>query len=91
MDDCPVCCTSLEWWPTSTTNCGHKFHKECLTKWRTIKSTCPMCRHAPVTVKTTTCSRATCQIPALTGRGMCLDHMVQKHFNFIPCEPISVE
>lgn len=89
MDDCPVCCQALEWWPTSTTNCSHKFHKECLTKWRAIKSSCPMCRHAPIAVTTTTCSHATCQLPALTGREMCIDHMVQRHFNFVPCEPMT--
>jgi hypothetical protein len=54
-----------------------------------MKSSCPMCRHTPVAVKTTTCSRATCQMPAMTGRGMCIDHMVQNHFNFIPCGPIG--
>jgi len=31
----------------------------------------------------------TSQLPALTGREMCIDHMVQSHFNFIPCEPIG--
>jgi hypothetical protein len=88
MDDCPVCCQALEWWPTSTTTCNHKFHEDCLTKWRSMsKTSCPVCRHTPVAVKTTTCSRATCQLPALTGRGMCIDHMTQKHFNFIPCGP----
>ena len=91
--DCPVCCEALEWWPTSMTTCNHKFHQKCLVKWigKQKWPSCPMCRHTPVAVKTTTCSRATCQLPALTGREMCMDHMVQKHFNFIPCGPIGVE
>jgi len=85
MEECPVCYQALEWWPTSTTACNHKFHKKCLTKWRAVKSSCPMCRHGPIVVTTTTCSRATCQLPAMTGRGMCIDHMVQKHFNIVAC------
>ena len=92
MDDCPVCCQALEWWPTATTTCNHKFHKECLTKWSAMKKTsCPMCRHSPVAIKTTTCSRATCQNPSMTGRGMCIDHMVQRHFNFIPCGTMGTD
>ena len=92
MDDCPVCCQALEWWPTATTTCNHKFHKECLTKWSAMKKTsCPMCRHSPVAVKSTTCSRATCQAPALTGRGMCITHATQSHYNIVICEPLYVE
>ena len=89
-EDCPVCCEALEWWPTSMTTCNHKFHQKCLVKWKEMKRhTCPLCRYSPVTIKTTTCSRATCQNTAMTGRGMCIDHMVQSHFNFIPCGSIQ--
>jgi len=97
MEDCPVCFQALEWWPTATTSCGHKFHNECLAKWCKVKSvlpgwcgmeaSCPLCRRKPIVIATTTCSRVACQMPALTRNGTCINHIVQSHFKYIPCGP----
>ena len=29
---------------TPKLDCGHQFHQHCLTKWKSTRSTCPMCR-----------------------------------------------
>jgi hypothetical protein len=43
-DDCPVCFQALEWWPTATTACNHKFHKECMLDWTKRQDFCPIDR-----------------------------------------------
>lgn len=43
-DDCIICFYPMDIKPTTKTNCGHKFHTECLEKWKSKKNTCPICR-----------------------------------------------
>jgi len=40
--DCTICLESGGAGPWVTTQCGHVFHVECITKWRA--GTCPLCR-----------------------------------------------
>ena len=46
MEDCSICCDSLN---TSTgfctLSCSHSFHIHCLTRWSTQTASCPLCRH----------------------------------------------
>jgi len=47
-----VCCICLEEKPTDLViSCGHKFHKECLTKWSKINYHCPLCKSPVITFK----------------------------------------
>lgn len=41
---CVICYEDVELKNVETTECGHKFCKKCLTKWKKTKNTCPMCR-----------------------------------------------
>lgn len=45
-DECSICQSVMH--EFIRTDCGHKFHKECLKKWlfasRRCKTDCPMCR-----------------------------------------------
>lgn len=46
-DDCPICYTAMEdeCKITTTNQCNHSFHSECLSDWmETGAITCPMCR-----------------------------------------------
>ncbi len=40
--ECPICLEVIQTQDMEITNCGHKFHKECLAKVTTNK--CPTCR-----------------------------------------------
>ncbi len=40
--ECPICLEVIQTEDMEITNCGHKFHKECLAKVTTNK--CPTCR-----------------------------------------------
>jgi hypothetical protein len=42
VHDCTICLESGGAGPWVTTQCGHVFHVECITKWRA--GTCPLCR-----------------------------------------------
>lgn len=45
-DDCPVCYEKMNHNNSYETPCGHRFHMNCLIKWRDeCQTTCPMCRH----------------------------------------------
>ena len=44
MSDCPICLDCLENKPIATTNCGHRFHTECLCMAVRVNVHCPMCR-----------------------------------------------
>ena len=45
--ECPVCMVAFDENPrnTVTTECGHKFHYNCLFNWNKDNSNCPLCRH----------------------------------------------
>ena len=42
----PECCICMEQivCEEETTNCGHKFHTDCIHKWCETNNNCPMCR-----------------------------------------------
>lgn len=43
--ECPICYESMAKENIQRLNCGHKFHKRCIKKWkRTSTAKCPMCR-----------------------------------------------
>jgi len=45
-DDCPICYEKMNHNNSYETQCGHRFHMNCLIKWRDeCQTTCPMCRH----------------------------------------------
>ena len=53
-EDCAICMDKLEEKDYiklkaskdgKTYGCGHKFHKECITKWLNTAHMCPLCRH----------------------------------------------
>jgi len=46
-EDCPICLEGLEQRKNVTLNCDHMFHYRCITKWLSIRKTCPVC-HADV-------------------------------------------
>lgn len=44
-EECPICYEHMTKENTQTLNCGHKFHKRCIKKWkRNNNAKCPMCR-----------------------------------------------
>ena len=46
MADCPICIEHMH--NISTLDCGHRFHTECIDKWKfTGRQTCPLCRGEP--------------------------------------------
>lgn len=48
---CVICCeemTNLE--HISNLECKHKFHLECIMKWKKIKDECPSCRATPIKI-----------------------------------------
>ena len=43
MNTCSIC-LETDTKETHTTNCGHVFHKSCISTWLKEKNSCPMCR-----------------------------------------------
>lgn len=43
VDDCSICLEPL-YRNTILTPCKHKFHNDCLIKWKLIANSCPCCR-----------------------------------------------
>jgi hypothetical protein len=43
-EDCPICMSSDLELNIIETNCGHKFHEECIKDYGTYNTTCPVCR-----------------------------------------------
>ena len=41
-DTCNICLDNMS--ETIYMDCGHSFHKDCITRWLTTKNTCPCCR-----------------------------------------------
>ncbi|XP_078667567.1 uncharacterized protein LOC144909424 isoform X2 [Branchiostoma floridae x Branchiostoma belcheri] len=44
---CAVCLEETKKQQTTTLECSHVYHSECITKWQKINPTCPKCR-API-------------------------------------------
>jgi len=45
-EECPVCMETMSALSLCTLPCLHRFHAECLNKWRSFgHQTCPLCRH----------------------------------------------
>jgi len=45
-EECPVCMETMSALSLCTLPCLHRFHAECLNKWRSFEhQTCPLCRH----------------------------------------------
>lgn len=46
--DCPICLAEFGEGEKVRVlpNCNHAFHMECIDKWLTSRSSCPMCRHS---------------------------------------------
>jgi len=42
--DCSICLDMIE--NATTTNCNHTFCTECIVRWQTSHTTCPLCRQA---------------------------------------------
>ena len=42
LNECPICYEATG--DAITTNCNHKFCRNCLARWTALKNTCPMCR-----------------------------------------------
>lgn len=42
--DCPICYEAIDAGCEKVLKCKHVFHKECIEKWLSTKSTCPICR-----------------------------------------------
>ena len=44
--DCPICLNQIIYEDEIyITYCLHKFHKQCILQWKSIRNSCPMCRH----------------------------------------------
>ena len=43
-EDCVICCEEMTSHSTTTLNCRHTFHTECIRKWFNEQNTCPTCR-----------------------------------------------
>ena len=49
-DDCSICFEALSNSAVTTTiECNHNFHSQCLNLWVRTSSTCPLCRHTLAT------------------------------------------
>lgn len=44
MNHCSICLENHTDTNTTTTNCNHKFGKECINQWLNHNNTCPLCR-----------------------------------------------
>jgi superfamily II DNA or RNA helicase len=44
--DCSICLDDVGTRTASNLGCGHLFHTDCITKWKNINNTCPMCKSA---------------------------------------------
>ena len=42
-DLCPICLDLLDF-NVATTPCQHRFHRDCLARWRRVRPACPMCQ-----------------------------------------------
>jgi len=42
--DCPICLMKIDKTHKHELSCGHKFHKECISKWVIDNMNCPLCR-----------------------------------------------
>ena len=42
-NSCPICLLQLKK-PISSCKNKHKFHKDCLSNWRLLNNSCPLCR-----------------------------------------------
>jgi len=43
-DDCSICLDTMHTSINKCDGCGNTFHTECITKWLSERSTCPLCR-----------------------------------------------
>lgn len=43
-DKCAICLNKMKSHETCETDCGHMFHRECLSEWRLRSNSCPTCR-----------------------------------------------
>jgi hypothetical protein len=43
-EDCPICLTSDSGLSIIETNCGHKFHEDCIRTYGNYNNKCPVCR-----------------------------------------------
>ena len=44
-DECPICYEHMKVCDSYETPCGHRFHTNCILKWKDLgKTSCPMCR-----------------------------------------------
>ncbi|GKT18892.1 hypothetical protein ADUPG1_011399, partial [Aduncisulcus paluster] len=41
---CPICFSLLSDEPCHQLSCGHVFHRNCITRWKSSHSSCPVCR-----------------------------------------------
>lgn len=41
--ECSICFIDIENINMHETKCKHKFHNECINKWKEEKNTCPLC------------------------------------------------
>ncbi|XP_063306349.1 E3 ubiquitin-protein ligase TTC3 [Pelobates fuscus] len=58
-EPCIICHDELRQYPLHMLDCGHCFHKHCITKWLHTQSTCPTCRDHALLPE---------DFPALSGR-----------------------
>jgi hypothetical protein len=42
--ECSICLVFIDKTENELTDCKHNFHKECLSTWKKINNTCPLCR-----------------------------------------------
>lgn len=45
---CTICTEDDVQLSIQSLECGHSFHKVCLTRWKSLHPTCPLCRHQVV-------------------------------------------
>ncbi len=75
-EECPICYEPMTKENTQKLNCGHKFHKKCIKKWkRNNTAKCPMCRGSIQTLSPES------QISSIASNG--------SHDNFIDLGDIS--
>ena len=44
---CQICLGDLFALDVSALGCGHVFHRDCVSKWTALKSSCPNCKQSP--------------------------------------------